>query len=81
MKLDNPLKGDELHLKVNLSEEDKNKANQLLGIPKEIAKKMVDIYNYMVEKNAQKIVMSFESGMKISFELDDNEWLKMKGEK
>ena len=43
-------------------------------LPEDIKLKIVEIYNYMAKNRNSKIVLQFETGIKMICEIDDSEW-------
>lgn len=43
-------------------------------LPEDIKLKIVEIYNYMAKNRNSKIVLQFETGIKMICEIDSTEW-------
>lgn len=57
-----------------MDEVSKDAFKELFDFDKEIAKKIVDIYNYMAERHAPNMYLQFESGIKINISIDISEY-------
>lgn len=68
------LKGDPLTLECEFEKDSVEKLKKLFNIPEDIQKKIVDIYNYMATNKNGKIVLQFETGIKMICEIDTTEW-------
>lgn len=64
----------------SLDEMSKESFNKVFGFDKEITKKIVDIYNYMAEKQIPNMCLQFESGIKINISIDVSEYRGEVGE-
>lgn len=64
----------------SLDEVSKDAFKELFDFDKEITKKIVDIYNYMVEKRTPNMYLQFEDGIKINISIDVSEYRGEVGE-
>lgn len=68
------IKDEELTLECEFEKESIEKLMKMATLPDDIQKKIVDIYNYMATNRNGKIVLQFETGIKMICEIDDSEW-------
>ena len=68
------VKDEELTLECEFEKESIEKLMKMATLPDDIQKKIVDIYNYMVTNRNGKIVLQFETGIKMICEIDATEW-------
>ena len=68
------LKGDSLTLECEFEKDSVEKLKQLFNLPEDIQRKIVDIYNYMAINRNRRIVLQFETGIKMICEIDETEW-------
>lgn len=68
------IKNDPITLTGEIDKESLDKLKKLCEIPEDIKIKIVEIYNYMAKTRSGKIVIQFETGIKMICEIDDSEW-------
>lgn len=68
------IKDEELTLECEFEKESIEKLMKMATLPDDIQKKIIDIYNYMAANKNGKIVLQFETGIKMICEIDDSEW-------
>lgn len=68
------LNGDPLTLECEIEKDSVEQLKELFNIPEDIRRKIIDIYNYMATNNNGKIILQFESGIKMICEIDASEW-------
>ena len=68
------LKDETLTLECEFEKDSVEKLKKLFEIPEDIKRKIVDIYNYMAINRNGKIVLQFETGIKMICEIDEAEW-------
>lgn len=68
------IKDEELTLECEFEKESIEKLMKMATLPEDIQKKIVDIYNYMATNRNGKIVLQFETGIKMICEIDETEW-------
>lgn len=59
---------------VKFEKDSVEKLREMCTIPDDVKEKLVDIYNYMAKERAGKIVLQFETGIKMICEIDETEW-------
>lgn len=65
---------EELTLECEFEKDSVEKLKELFNIPEDIQRKIIDIYNYMATNRNGKIVLQFETGIKMICEIDETEW-------
>ena len=68
------IKDEELTLECEFEKESIEKLMKMATLPEDITEKMMDIYNYMANNKIGKMVLQFESGIKLIYKVDMTEW-------
>lgn len=63
-----------MEFNVEFDQDSIDQFHKVFDTPKDITKKIVDIYNYMAEKKIGEMVLGFETGIKMIMKIDDSEW-------
>ena len=63
-----------MEFECKIDDESLKKLKEMATIPKNITEKIVGIYNYMAINRNGKIVLQFETGIKMICEIDATEW-------
>lgn len=65
---------EEISIPVEISKESAKSLKKLFEVDDKIVKEMVDIFNYMARKNARRMDLNFNDGLKFIVTIDDSEF-------